>query len=309
MRWAALIVCLLVLSPATGKAASFDCEKAKTALERTICGDDYLSSLDIEVARFYRTAEARPDLLAEQRQWNKDNAGQCFPADDKAAKKCLTQRYEERRLALLDVVRREALAKAPETSTGPYSFKLVAFHLSDSNNFSYAVLSKQPAEIADAFNALVVPPDKQFLDLCEEQSDEVRVETATDRMVTVRKDFWMYCQGAAHGYGVSAGNTIMMRPKPHLIEARDLFRPGSPWQERLAEQCVHNVKAERSLDTRQEEEVRELAIDPRNWVVTPETLNINLGNLDGSALPMVDVDVAWKHLDGLLLDDLPFTPQ
>ena len=177
------------------------------------------------------------------------------------------------------------------------------------NEISYLVMTR-PSEIADSFNAIVPPPNQAtFLNRCEYDTFKIKLGSATDKLVTISTSSATYCQGASHGYEYELGNTIVMQPKPHLIVAEDLFLPSAPWQEQLAEWCVHNVKAERELDAEQEAEVRKAAVEPQNWVVTPETLNINLGYLDGTAFPMVDADVAWKHLDGLLIADLPFTPQ
>ena len=309
MKGSILVICALALFPALGKAASFECEKSRSPLEKAVCGDDYLSSLDSEVGRFYRTARQRPDLRADQRQWNKENAGQCFPADDRTARQCLVRRYEERRLFLLDIVRGEALEKAPETWMGPYSFRQVAFQFSDSNKVSYIVLSKQPADVADAFNRLVVPSDKEFLNLCDDQSFEERVELVTDRIVTVRTDFWMYCEGAAHGYGSNSGKSIMMLPKPHLVEAADLFRPDSPWQQRLIEACVETVRGETDLGPEEEKMIHESAPNPRNWLVEADALIVQFGYLNGYAGGEIQASVPWSRLDGLLVADPPFAPQ
>jgi hypothetical protein len=57
LRKAAFAACALLAafnSPALG--ASFDCAKAGTAVEKTICGDAELSSLDEHLGRYYVVA-------------------------------------------------------------------------------------------------------------------------------------------------------------------------------------------------------------------------------------------------------------
>lgn len=72
MRLLTLAACLLV--PATtAAAASFDCARATTAIEKTICGDPALSKADERLAEVYASAVAvslSPSTVrAEQSRW------------------------------------------------------------------------------------------------------------------------------------------------------------------------------------------------------------------------------------------------
>ncbi len=60
---ASLFVCLILLAGGSfAQAASFDCSKAKTYAEKTICGDEELSGMDELLMEAYRKAlEATPD--------------------------------------------------------------------------------------------------------------------------------------------------------------------------------------------------------------------------------------------------------
>ncbi len=65
---AALFASLLVLLPLRGQAQpSFDCSKASTLIERTICADPQLSQLDGEMARHY--LKRRAELANDERRW------------------------------------------------------------------------------------------------------------------------------------------------------------------------------------------------------------------------------------------------
>lgn len=61
--------------PQPSQGASFDCGKAKAAVERLICSDPEVSGLDGRLARAYDAASAaiapssKPQLLEEQRRW------------------------------------------------------------------------------------------------------------------------------------------------------------------------------------------------------------------------------------------------
>ena len=74
--WAALWVCGTCTM---ANAASFDCAKASTPQEKTICATPSLSALDEKLAQTYKAAQATaaaPDQLkSEQRAWLKDTKG------------------------------------------------------------------------------------------------------------------------------------------------------------------------------------------------------------------------------------------
>ena len=55
-RWSLLLPLLLLFSATNAEAASFDCAKARTAVEKMICADAELSKLDDEMAAVHRQA-------------------------------------------------------------------------------------------------------------------------------------------------------------------------------------------------------------------------------------------------------------
>ena len=83
-------------------AASFDCGKAKTAVEKQICADPELSVLDEYLGRYYSAARAAlahdaTCLAGDQRNWLRTVRDTCTdPA-------CLKRRYLQR-LAVLDAL-------------------------------------------------------------------------------------------------------------------------------------------------------------------------------------------------------------
>ena len=91
---------LLLASPA--QAASFPCEKAKTPVEKTICGNQELSTLDEHLGRYYSAARsalksADSCLVSDQRNWLRTQRDVCGDAG------CLRKVYLQR-LAELDPV-------------------------------------------------------------------------------------------------------------------------------------------------------------------------------------------------------------
>ncbi|MCP4335944.1 MAG: DUF1311 domain-containing protein, partial [Gammaproteobacteria bacterium] len=101
-RW--ITVSILVLTANTGLAASFDCAKARTPIETSICSDASLSLMDDQLGALYRNAmayAADPEGLKRgQRAWLKER-NQCTEVD------CLARAYENRISELRDFVRIE----------------------------------------------------------------------------------------------------------------------------------------------------------------------------------------------------------
>lgn len=81
-------------------AASFDCGKASTNIEKTICNDRTLSEFDYAMAYHYRTVLAltsgkeRQDTIERQRKWLKHRNGECGEVGSGNA--CLSKLYSAR---------------------------------------------------------------------------------------------------------------------------------------------------------------------------------------------------------------------
>lgn len=75
-------------------AASFDCAKGATSIEKTICSDSQLSELDSQLLQSYKKAiSTSPDadgLKFEQKEWLKNIRNKCTDAG------CMKQAYTER---------------------------------------------------------------------------------------------------------------------------------------------------------------------------------------------------------------------
>ena len=96
-----MIVVLLAV-PMYAHAASFDCAKAGTQLEKLICSDRDLNTLDGDLGGAYKqalaTAQDKTALKNEQKQWIKTGRAACG-----TDKKCLAVAYRQRIAALRPV--------------------------------------------------------------------------------------------------------------------------------------------------------------------------------------------------------------
>jgi uncharacterized protein len=100
-RLALFAACMMVSNLAS--AASFDCGKAQTAVEKLICGNKEISRLDSELGNAYVSASctyvsAREALVADQKKWITDVRDKCNDVE------CLRRAYSNR-LDILTQVR------------------------------------------------------------------------------------------------------------------------------------------------------------------------------------------------------------
>jgi uncharacterized protein len=90
-----LTVLSVVVPVVQAQAASFNCAKAQTPIERLICSDPQVSELDDQLDKTYRTAEVtgswqRSELAPNQREWLRSIRDTCADAE------CLTRVYRAR---------------------------------------------------------------------------------------------------------------------------------------------------------------------------------------------------------------------
>lgn len=110
-----LLMFLIVLAPGIIFGASFDCSKARTGTEKTICSSPTLSGLDEELAKTYESAlkaSDNPDMVKNREQrWLRTVRDRCR---DEA---CLKRAYEDR-LAQLVLARQGMWKRFRNTRLG-----------------------------------------------------------------------------------------------------------------------------------------------------------------------------------------------
>ncbi len=116
----AVLVAMACAGASLAQAAgpSFDCARATSDVNRTICGSPELSALDRQLSEHYRALLAQPGadaagLAREEAQWLRDVRNPCPDAA------CIRQAYTERDAALVARTRRLAGAAAAAPADGP----------------------------------------------------------------------------------------------------------------------------------------------------------------------------------------------
>ena len=147
----ALAALFAALAP-FASAASFDCAKARSAMEKLICSDAPLSALDDQLNTAFKEAitrsKARPQLVQWQREWLQSyEVTQCKNA------RCLGQEFAGR-IALLQSV-------APATSaSAKWNGAYTRYHQGkpDKDSASLAVVGLQDGKVYLAGDAVCTAP-------------------------------------------------------------------------------------------------------------------------------------------------------
>ena len=156
------------------QAASFDCKKAQSKMEKAICDNPKISKLDEELAENYQTAkgklsaDAQKIFVAGQRSWLKFLSTSCFtdfqakPASKEDAAQCLETEYKAR------------LAGFKNTGSLVGGFKVYEYFEGDFKAYpkeeqvasvrKTMVLIDDSSDNAKAINAASKPADKVSID-------------------------------------------------------------------------------------------------------------------------------------------------
>jgi len=93
-----------------GGATSFDCTKANTIIERTICSNETLAEKDCLLGYVYKyslhdalSAEHRKTITDDQRDWIKERNRFCEERPAAELTDCLTQLTNQRALGLIKI--------------------------------------------------------------------------------------------------------------------------------------------------------------------------------------------------------------
>ncbi|WP_338523763.1 DUF3298 domain-containing protein [Pseudomonas batumici] len=316
----ALVMACLI--PTIASAASFDCDKAHSPLEKAVCADPALSTLDSSIATSYNAAMQRLSsdgqtiLRDGQRQWLHFVRDLCFvPQDASSVEFCLTQHYTDR---LKDL-------STAAVTIGPYLF-------SRSDYFSASTHDKagRPYEIhtgAPRIDAPLSPTIALWNSAMAKQTmhadgsdcgpghgDEysgAEVTYASANAISVRTTNEEYCHGTPHGHGGSAGLTYMIEPHLHALEASDLFNMDTAWKDFLTGRSYEAI--EKKADGAQVERklVERAATDIRDWTLTQDGLLITIDPYAvlAYAFGTTEVIIPWRDLKPFLAPNSPIPAQ
>ncbi len=312
------LVSTALLSVTPAQAASFDCARASTEVEKAICANPALGRADEVLARAYATAlgglsdEAKTGLQASQREWLGYAALACT-TDATPFTTALTDNQQ----ACLGTVYRNRIEHLSESRMqGDWRVYPEASYtlVDDPDPDAYqGVATKEivsprideESEVAATFNALMeeidanVSPNPSAEDY--DTSDLTVVTTVADvasqRIAVTTNSYWMG-HGAAHGnYAITFAHYLT--EKGRMLEAGDLFT-GAGWQEALGQMALDELDrtVEGGIWEESRADVPKVAADPSRWNLTDNGLEITFQPYEVTAYAAgaPTVKIGWDKL-------------
>ena len=316
---------VLSLAAAPAQAASFDCAKASTEVEKAICANPDLSRSDEVLARAYATAlgglgdEAKAAVQAGQREW----LGFAALACTKDAEPFSEALSDEQQGCLNAVYRSRISELAQSRMEGDWrvypqtSYSLV----DDPDPDSYqGVATKEIAspridedsELATSFNALMDEadaaawPDPKGEDyLTADTMETTTIASVGSHRISLSIDSYWMGHGAAHGnYAITYAH--FLTEKGRMLEADDLFT-GDGWEGALGKMALDELDrtVEGGIWDESRADVPAAAADPSRWNFGDNGLEITFQPYEVTAYaagaPVVTI--GWDKLTDFLAPD------
>lgn len=301
---------LVCLVPSITRAASFDCGKARTNFEKTVCADPQLSAQDSAMAQRYDSAlsslsdPGKSILRTGQEQWLKVVQRLCLDngrAEGPTA--CMRRQYADR----LDDLRSAAVA------AGPFVFSRIDHYASTGKQIATGIPLEQHTGLpridhplsaaAEQWNAEVVRVAAAAQanwcfgepDTAADQIVNFRIQSATPGFINVKMSHYEQC-GLAAGSVDMFNLSYLLTPTLHRLEAADLFRPDTPWASFVANRASQVLNADGDADFN--DRIRKDVRDPAAWSFTKPGLvvSFNPGDAGPMASGILDVTIPWSNL-------------
>jgi uncharacterized protein len=311
---------------------SFDCAKAKTAGEQTICRDAALSEADRKLDAAYRrlkstlTAASYATVQKSQRDWLAYVAKSCRadgPMPDDAGDRstllsCLEDNYTDRaeRLDAAKVAKAGALALEPRMRT----FTRARPDTEESDIYPWMAGGHE----ADAFNAYVAKAlkldqrrmdDKDLFPFGDKVADmklsahrTYSVHRFDARVASLQIQTFDYTGGAHEVIGESSLNWDVKRGRAFSLE--DVFDDAKPWRKFATDFCLHDLHeqsaGEEALDP-DRSAVEPVVGDEANWLwgTDAATVHFTVYTVASFSGGEFDVEIPYAELEPYLRADAP----
>ena len=187
-----LVSIVILLFALKANAASFDCAKAKSFIEKEICSNQNLGSFDEELSDLYKRAISSrnnaPEITAEQRKWLRETRNIC--SDSACLIKAYQVRIKELQASLLnqttskgidlvepvfELTAQELKNDIPETPLKPSSTKYLNDFKLFYKRFQYLVVNNKKEEISKLVKFPInkkIKNSKLFMDNFEDIFDK-----------------------------------------------------------------------------------------------------------------------------------------
>jgi uncharacterized protein len=311
---------------------SFDCAKAKSAGEQTICRDAALSEADRKLDAAYRRLKSTMSTASfatvqkSQRDWLAYVARSCradgtMPNDagDRGTLQgCLNDNYADRaeRLEAAEVAKAGALALEPRMRT----FTRAHPDTEESDIYPWLTGSRE----GDAFNAYIAKAlrldqhrmdDKDLFPFGEDVADmklsahrTYSVKRFDARIASLEIETFDYTGGAHEVIGESSLNWDMKRGRAFAL--KDVFDDAKPWRKFAVDFCLRDLReqsaGEQALDP-ERSAVEAVVGEEANWLwgTDAATVHFTVYTVASFSGGEFDVEIPYATLKPYLLADAP----
>lgn len=324
---AALVGALGMSLPAT--AASFDCSKAKSKVEKALCANPELSRLDEEVAQAYQALQTRavpatsnmldPNfenfIKNSQREWLRAR-------DEDAAD--LSGKDLQQNLKSSMVARKKALNEAIVVRNGVRLITLdrIAFQKADTADFDkdsvwakqkfvrqtrtpLYVMNVSEVSAAKGFNDWVMkqyalPKVTSEKGSSEETGLTLTVNFVSREFLSLNEGSYFYGLGAAHPMSGSTQINYLLS-QGRRMKAEDLFTQRG-YSDVIVKRSLAQFKKEDHTPFGEAADVRKYLLDPSHWALSSKTLTVVVSqdSLFSHAEGEVAVEIPWSAFKGMV---------
>jgi len=328
------MLALPVTAPAM--AASFDCAKAQTSVERAVCADTELSGRDGVLAKAYATATgglsapALETMRQSQRQWLTYLGRVCTRTAQPQAEdydlegiECLRGAYDER-IAGLEHSRMlgglrfypiDAFAVLKDPQAEPDDLWQVATKAFRTLNIDG---TDREAEAFNAFIAERTSTSRTALGFGEEPTESeapgstdesylLSLDAVTPARITLALDTFWYGHGAAHG-NFTLSHLHFLRTEGRGLAAEDIFS-GAGWQDALKTSVVAEIERTLAdgLIVENFDDIDPTITNPDSWSFSETGLTVQFQpyEITAYAAGAPTVTIPWSELADYLSDAAP----
>lgn len=320
MRRLALIFVLLGASPAMAQSGpSFDCAKADSTIDRTICKSAELSKADREMAAAYAAllqkldGAAKDELVKDQVRWigNRNRGCQVDPVE---LETCLKQRYGTRTASLraygegaYPFISEQSLIRQGKLGKITWSYD-IAYPRFDGKAADFSAVNARFADAARKSADEATPKGGDGPEREQQWTYEQRFRVDRPpggQAVTIGMSFYGY-SGGAHGYGATHCTLVDLRSGKAVGPAA-VFTPGDQWLRVMTQMVGADLKQQfvdrmGFEDALQPDNLAKLLSEAGRYCWTPNHLELvfNAYDVGPYAAGPYQVDIAYDRLTPIL---------
>jgi uncharacterized protein len=295
-----IIIALFGLLSTQAIAASFDCHKAASWLEKTVCSDPELSKLDEELAKAYHNAlaglspEGQTETKQYQKQWLKEISSYSkaeLKREYTDAESGLELIYEKRIKQL-----QESLIKFPDRI---FRKVYIDHSITDKTcriafigiELEYPQIENPRDENEKFWNNFISKKANDNLKTsfkCQDIYDEYAVTYSNKHLISVKFTHYWYTRGAAGHGDLETGSISWLLEDKRELEASDLFDDKTDWRNKIADLVAQKMKLNSELTN--------MITSPELWEISKNGLGyLSFFNASGYGnAPIITID--WKTL-------------